>query len=102
MGDHYIKAQVALRGINSHYRQLHTNHAGTKVQLANAYASSHMLFGCVVWGHSFGAVLSLRCASGSSVRKLDALHRSSLRWAVAAPISICNAALYLLTATLPL
>ena len=102
MGDRYIKAQVALRGIKSHCRQFHIKHAGTKVQLANAYASSHMLFGCVVWGHCFGAVLSLRCAGGSSVRKLDALHRSSLRWAVAAPVSIRNAALYLLTATLPL
>ena len=77
---------------------------GTRVQLANAYAMSHILFGCLVWGHSFGTQLCLHGASGisGSVGKLEALYQASFRWALAAPMSTRGTSLYLLAATLPL
>ena len=83
---------------------MHVRLPGIKVQLANAYATSHMLFGCVVWGHCFGSQLRLRSAGGSngSAGKLEALYRALLRWALTAPRSTCGASLYLLMAMLPL
>ena len=55
---------------------MHVRLPGIKVQLANAYATSHMLFGCVVWGHCFGSQLCLRGAGGTSgsAGKLEALY----------------------------
>ena len=83
---------------------MHIRLPGNKVQLANAYATSHMIFGCVIWGHCFGMQLHLRGAGGnsSSVWKLEALYRASLSWAVAAPKSMHGAFIYLLAAMLPL
>ena len=71
------------------------------MQLATAYATSHMLFGCVVWGHAFGTQLRLRGAS-CSVGKLDVLYKHALRWALRAPHDMRDAALYLLAGTIPL
>ena len=74
-------------------------HAGTKVQLAMAYATTHMLFGCIAWGHSFGGALQLCNTLGSSsIVKLDALHPDALRWAIAAPPNTRIAAIYIMTA----
>ena len=67
------------------------------------YAMTHMLFGCVAWGHSFGATLQLRNICGSSsIVKLDALHHAVLQWAIAAPPNTCSAAIYIMMATIPL
>ena len=83
---------------------MHVRLPRIKVQLANANATSHILFGCVVWGHWFGMQLHFHGASrtSGSVGKLEALYRASLRWALAARKSICGISLYLLVATLPL
>ena len=73
---------------------------GIKVQLAIAYAMLLILIGCIGFGHCFGTQLHLRGAGGtsSSVRKLEALYQSLLRWALAAPKSTRGASLYLLVA----
>ena len=60
-----------------------------------------MLYGCVVWGHAFGARLRLRGASGS-MGKLDALYKRALRWALRAAPDMRDAALYLLSGVIPL
>ena len=100
IGDHHQKALVALRHTQHHSRQMHVQVLCIKVQLANAYATSHMLLGCVVWSHCFAMQLRLHGAGGnsSSVGKLEALYRASLRWALAAPKSTRGASLYLLAA----
>ena len=73
---------------------------GIKVQLATAHAILQMLFGCIIWVHCFGTQLHLHGTGGicSSVRKLEALYQSLLRWALAAPKSTRGASLYLLVA----
>ena len=83
---------------------MHVQLPGIKVQLANAYAISHMLFDCVIWGHCFGMQLHLRGTgkSSGSAGKLEALYRALLRWALAAPKSTRGTSLYLLAAMLPL
>ena len=60
-----------------------------------------MVFGCVVWGHVFGVQLRLRGAGGSA-GKLEVLFKHTLRWAVRAPRTMRDAALYLITGTIPL
>ena len=67
-----------------------------------AYATSTMLFGCVVWGHIYGAKLSLRDGPGGAAAQMGVLFRSALRWAIQAPADMRGAALYLLAHTLPL
>ena len=67
------------------------------MQLAVSFAVSHMLFGCVAWGHCFGVRMTLRGASACSARKMQVLYRTALRWAVAAPRNMRDAALYVIT-----
>ena len=83
---------------------MHVRLPGIKVQLANAYAMSYELFGCIIWGHCFGTQLHLRGAgeTSGSAGTLEALYRALLRWALAVPKSTCGASSYLLTAMLPL
>ena len=61
-----------------------------------------MLFGSGVWGHRFGVVLHWQSGSGSSMGKLETLHRAMLHWVAAALQATRSSALYLITATLPL
>ena len=60
-----------------------------------------MLFGSVVWGHALGVQLRVHSARGSAGR-LAVLHKRALRWAVGAPRTMRDAALYLLAGTIPL
>ena len=59
---------------------MHVHLLGIKVKLANAYAMSHMLFGCLVWGHCFGTQLHPHgtVRTSGSVGKLEALYRALL------------------------
>ena len=93
--------QVCLRHIQHHCKQLHIVDSGIKVHLVTAYATSHMLFGCMAWGHCFGVRFRLAGAI-SSVGKLAALHNATLCWALVVPSSMHGAALYLLAGTIPL
>ena len=62
-----------------------------------------MLFGCAAWGHSFGTTLQLgNTCRNSSVAKLDALYCAALQWAITAPSNTCSAAIYAMSAMIPL
>ena len=61
-----------------------------------------MFFGCVSWGHAFGAHCLLREAVHCNTGKLAVLYHSALHWAVAAPAHTRSAALYLLNHTIRL
>ena len=83
---------------------MHVQLPGIKVQLAIAYAISHLLFGCIIWGHCFGIQLHLHGTGGtcSSVGKLETLNRALLRWVLAIPRSTHGTSLYLFIVMLPL
>ena len=61
-----------------------------------------MLFGCVVWGHMFEVCFLLSDGLQGSCIKLGVLYHSALHWAVATPLHICRAALYLFCYTISL
>ena len=68
-----------------------------RTQLAVSFAVSRMLFGWVAWGHCVGVRMTLHGASACSARKMQVLYRTALRWAVAAPRNMQDAALYVIT-----
>ena len=63
----------------------HIKRAAIRIQLAIMFATSNLLFGCVIWGHVFGVCCLLREAVHGNAGKLVVLYRSALHWAVAAP-----------------
>ena len=94
--------RAGLQCIQAQCKQHHIQHVGVRVLLAAVLATSNMSFGCVVWGHLLNVHLMLRNGLQGSCRKLGMLYRSALRWAIAAPLQICGAALCFLFHTIPL
>ena len=68
----------------------------------HAFAATHMLFGCAIWGHAFGAKLQLRAPAVHACRQLSTMFNGALRWAIRAPRSLRISALLLLCNTVPL
>ena len=67
--------------------------AAIRIQLATAFATSNMLFGCVIWGHVFGVCCLLREAAHGNAGQLAVLYRNAVCWAVAAPAHTQSTAL---------
>ena len=73
------------------------------MQLTTAYATSHMLFASVIWGHALGFKWSLHDdTAGGSAGKLGVIYRNALRWSISTPTHTCGAALYLIAHAIPL
>ena len=73
------------------------------MQLITAYATSHVLFGSIIWGHALGFKWSLHDgAAGGSAGKLGVLYRNALRWSISVPAHARGAALYLIAHAIPL
>ena len=73
------------------------------MQLTTAYATSHMLFGSIIWRHALGFKWSLHNgAAGGSTGKLGVIYRNTLRCSISMPVHIHGAALYLIAHAIPL
>ena len=99
--DRVTKACSRFYQLRSHCWFLGMHSPQVRTNLACAFGSSTLLFGCVVWGHALGPDLALTVPTGKKVSQVDHLHRSLLRWGIKAPSHIRNSILYLLCHTLP-
>ena len=67
------------------------------MQLTTAYATSHVLFGSVIWGHALRCKWSLHNGTADgSTGKLGVIYGNALWWSISTPTHTCGAALYLI------
>ena len=69
--------------------------------LVEAFATSRLMFGAVVWGHIFGPRLQLRRPGCTAAARIEVAHRRHLRWALNIPIDVRTGFMHVLTNQLP-
>ena len=75
-GMHLIKSHIRYSGLRSRL---------VRTMLVEAFATSRLMFGSVVWGHIFGPKLQLRRTGASAASRIEIAHRRHIRWALKIP-----------------
>ena len=70
--------------MQAHCRQLGICSLATRAMLMESFCVSHLLAGCISWGHVLGTSPLLRPANNMMhvAARLETAYRSMLRWAI--------------------
>ena len=90
-----------MAAIKSHVRFSNIRSRLVRTLLVEAFATSRLMFGCVIWGHVFGAKLLLRRMGGTPAARIETAHHRHLRWALRVPKELRTSFLLLLANQLP-
>ena len=87
--------------IKSHIRYSGLRTRLVRTLLVEAFATSRLMFGSVLWGHIFGPRLLLRRTGASAASRIELAHRRHIRWALKVPACIRLGFLFVLANQLP-
>ena len=97
----HSKAQQGMHLVKTHIRYSGIRSRLIRTMLVEAFATSRLMFGAVVWGHVFGSHLQLRRSGNSAATRIEVAHRRHLRWALKVPSSVRTGFLHVLANQLP-
>ena len=90
-----------MAAIKAHARFSSIKSKLVRTLLVEAFATSRLMFGCVIWGHVFSTRLILHRAGGTIAARIEVAHRRHLCWALHVPKDLCSSFLYLIADQLP-
>ena len=97
----YTKAQQGMHMVKSHVRYSGIKSRLIRTMLVEAFATSRLMFGAVIWGHVLGPRMLLHRTGCTVATRIEVSHRRHLRWALGLPRDIRTGLLYVLANQLP-